>query len=245
MRVGTRPLRPLLRRPGARPALALSCPHHQRRSLQTEVGTHLLKGPPGFVPPDTWVQETERQLTLVHAHPWYPDRPNTEADNSIDAAALFRGRRVALFGIPAPFTGTCTGVHVPAYQALQDDFVGKVDELVCFSVSDPYAMDACGPPRSTQPHPATRSTQTVHPETQACWWAGRTSMGVDPSKITFLTDPEGKATAAWGLEKELRSVSLGVRSTRFSMLVEDGEVLAFNLVEDAAADAQVLLGQCS
>eukprot|EP01045_Picozoa_sp_COSAG04_P008738 COSAG04_NODE_491_length_13463_cov_5.877432_9_plen_71_part_00 len=70
-------------------------------------------------------------------------------------------------------------------------------------------------------------------------------MGVDPSKITFLTDPEGKATAAWGLEKELRSVSLGVRSTRFSMLVEDGEVVAFNLVEDAAADAQVLLGQCS
>jgi peroxiredoxin len=203
----------------------------RRRGLHhgCDVGTVLLKGPPGYVPGKIegagrnarvtgggWVSESSRSLSLVHAHPWFGSDSNTEADNLVDCADLFAGRRLAIFGIPAPFTGTCTEVHVPGYQALQDEFVGKVDELICFSVCDPYAMDA---------------------------W--RSSMGVDPTKITFLADTAGKATTAWGLEWDLAEVSLGIRSKRFSMLVEDGEVKAFNLVEDAAADAAVLLAQCS
>jgi peroxiredoxin len=202
-----------------------------RRGLHhgCDVGTWLLKGPPGYVPGKIegagrtakvkgggWVSETSRSLSLVRAHPWFATDSNAEADSLIDCADLFAGRRVAIFGVPAPFTGTCTEEHVPGYQALQDEFVGKVDELICFSVCDPYAMDA---------------------------W--RSSMGADPVKITFLADTTGKATAAWGLEWDLAEVSLGKRSKRFSMLVEDGEVKAFNLVEDAAADAAKLLAQCS
>ena len=112
-------------------ARVLRCPQLQRRGLKTEVGVHLFKGPPGFVPgkvgePGKWVPETVKDLSLVHAHRWFPEALNTEADNLIDCADLFAGRRVAIFGVPAPFTGTCTEEHVPGYQALQDDFVGKV-----------------------------------------------------------------------------------------------------------------------
>ena len=152
-----------------------------RRGLHhgCDVGTWLLKGPPGYVPGKIegkgrtakvkgggWVSETARTLSLVHAHPWFPEAPNTEEDNMIDCAELFAGRRVAIFGVPAPFTGTCTEEHVPGFQKLQDEFAGKVDELICFSVCDPYAMDA---------------------------W--RSSMGVDSDKITFLADTTGKATS--------------------------------------------------
>jgi hypothetical protein len=103
-----------------RPA-ARQLPDPRRRSFQTAVGTHLLKGPPAFVPENNaWVQESVRGFTLVHAHPWYTDQQsNDEVDNSVDGSALLAGRRVAIFGVPAPFTGTCTTSHVPGYQALQ------------------------------------------------------------------------------------------------------------------------------
>ena len=46
---------------------------------------------------------------FVHAHPWFVDgRSNDEVANSVTTRALFGGRRVALFGLPAPFTGTDT-----------------------------------------------------------------------------------------------------------------------------------------
>lgn len=91
-----------------------------RRSVQTAVGTHLLKGPPAFVPEkNAWVQESARNFTLVRAHPWYADQSNDEVDNAVDGSVLLAGRRVAIFGVPAPFTGTCTSQHVPGYQALQ------------------------------------------------------------------------------------------------------------------------------
>jgi peroxiredoxin len=197
--------------------------HHRRRQQQrqqqqqTAVGTHLMKGPPGFVPEDNvWVQETVRKLTLVHAHPWFTEQSNDEADNAVDVGEFLAGRRVAIFGVPAPFTGTCTTYHVPGYQALQEEFADVVDELVCFSVCDPFGMDG---------------------------W--RSSLQVDRAKITFLADTQGKTTKAWGLGWDLSAVSLGERSVRFSMLVDDGEVVAFNKVEDAAGDAAMLLEQCT
>lgn len=91
-----------------------------------------------------------------------------------------------------------------------------MDELVCFSVCDPYAMYAWGK-----------------------------SMGVEPDRISFLADTTGATTRQWGLSWDLRDVSLAERSVRFSMLVDDGVVVAFNDVDDAAADAATLLGQCA
>ena len=116
-RCAARPQLPL------RPALLLRSSQWRRdgrRSVQTAVGTHLLKGPPAFVPEkNAWVQESARGFTLVRAHPWYADQSNDEVDNAVDGSALLAGRRVAIFGVPAPFTGTRTSQHVPGYQALQ------------------------------------------------------------------------------------------------------------------------------
>ena len=52
----------------------------------------------------------------------------------------------------------------------------------------------------------------------------REAMGVDAKDITFLVDDLGEVSASWNLAKDYSGASLGVRSERFSMLVEDGEV---------------------
>jgi peroxiredoxin len=134
-------------------------------------------------------------------------------DNAVTLKELFEDRTVALFGVPAPFTGTCTKEHYPGYQKVADEILGcGVDEIVCLSVSDPYAMDG---------------------------W--QRSLGNDPSKITFLADPAALFARAYGVAKTYDDTSLGLRSERFSMTVQNGIVTAFRIVQDARTDAEELL----
>lgn len=140
---------------------------------------------------------------------------NLAKDNAISMSDLFKGKTVAIFGVPAPFTGTCTTAHYPPYKKLQDDFLAKgVDEIVCYSVTDPYSHYNWGK-----------------------------VMGNDFDKISFLGDVDGDWARSHKLDRDYSIASLGHRSARFSMIVEDGLVKTFNMVEDADADAQTLLEQ--
>ncbi|EGB06940.1 hypothetical protein AURANDRAFT_28494 [Aureococcus anophagefferens] len=161
-------------------------------------------------------------LSLQRARPWLngdgpagSDSSNQASDHAVALGDLFAGKRVAVFGVPAPFTGTCTEQHVPGYAALAGDFEAKGVDVVCFSVACPYAMRG---------------------------W--QQAMGVDETAMTFLADDLGAVTAAWGVAKDYSGTSLGPRSERFSMLVDDGTVKAFTIVDDAAADAAWLLSKC-
>merc|ERR1719350_2650036 len=64
------------------------------------------------------------QCTFQKARPWHMDdtKSNLAKDNAVTTADLFKNKKVAIFGVPAPFTGTCTTAHYPPYKALQDDF---------------------------------------------------------------------------------------------------------------------------
>ena len=163
---------------------------------------------------------------LQRARPWRPEGPNecSHPRNLVTAAALFAaGRRVALFGVPAPFTATCTSLHVPAYAALAGELLSRVDEVVCLSVADPYAMHA--------------------------WRQGFAfAAGSDAERISFLCDPAAEMAAALGMVEDKSSTGLGHRCARFSMVVRDGVVAAFQVVgsKDAAAeDAANVLAQCT
>jgi len=128
---------------------------------------------------------------------------------------LFKGRKVAIFGVPAPFTGTCTYAHYPPYKALQDEFKAKgVDEIVCYSVTDPYAHYNWGK-----------------------------TMDNDFGKISFAADVDCEFAKEYKLDKDYTAASLGHRSARFSMIVEDGLVTSFNTVDEAEKDAETLLEQ--
>jgi peroxiredoxin len=157
------------------------------------------------------------QLTLQKARPWHMNDTdsNLAEDNAVTMSDLFKGRKVAVFGVPAPFTGTCTLAHYPPYQKLQDKFKAKgIDEIICYSVSDPYAHHNWG-----------------------------ALMKNDFQKISFLADVDCEWAKENNLDRDYLGASLGHRSARFSMIVDDGIVKSFNMVEDADKDAENLLEQ--
>ena len=62
----------------------------------------------------------------------------------------------------------------------------------------------------------------------------------------MLADSDGDYTKALGLELDLSGHGLGLRSARFSMIVDDGKVTALNIDEGGAleiSDAETLLSQ--
>lgn len=122
---------------------------------------------------------------------------------------LFAGKRVVLFAVPGAFTPTCSLNHLPGYLENRDAILSKgVDEIAVVSVNDHYVMGA---------------------------WA-KASGG--EGKIRFLSDWDASFNKAIGLDKDLSGGGLGVRSTRYSMLVEDGVVKSLN-VEDNPGQATV------
>jgi len=157
-------------------------------------------------------------ISLQKSRPWYnsaEEGSNLAVDNAVTCKDLFQDKTVAFFGVPAPFTGTCTLQHYPPYKKLADDILkAGCDEIVCYAVSDPYAHHG---------------------------WSEK--LGNDHTKITFLADPDASFAVAYGVDARYDDSSLGQRSKRFSMLVVDGQVTNFRLVNDAPADAETLLNE--
>jgi glutaredoxin/glutathione-dependent peroxiredoxin len=155
-------------------------------------------------------------ISLQKARPWYnsdAEGSNLAVDNALTLKDLFQDKMVVVFGVPAPFTGTCSLAHYPPYKKLADELLQSgVDEIVCYSVTDPYAHYN---------------------------WAK--SLGNDHSKIRFLADTDGSFAKAYGVDAEYTAASLGSRSKRFSMLVVNGHIHAFHIVKDATKDAETIL----
>ncbi|MFZ2103101.1 MAG: peroxiredoxin [Oricola sp.] len=115
---------------------------------------------------------------------------------------LFNGKKVALFGLPGAFTPTCSMNHLPGFIDNRDAFTAKgVDDVICVSVNDHHVMKA---------------------------WADATGAA---GKIRFVADWDAALTKALGLDADLSAGGLGVRSRRYSMLVEDGKVTMLNIEE--------------
>ena len=134
----------------------------------------------------------------------------------VSTDTLFKGKRVALFGLPGAFTRTCSGQHLPGFVANADAFRAKgVDAIVCLSVNDAYVMNV---------------------------WGRDQNVG---DKVMMIADGGAAFTRALGLDIDLGERGFGVRSRRYSMLLDDGVVTTLHL-EDATgltvSDAETLLG---
>lgn len=120
----------------------------------------------------------------------------------ITTDALFKGKRVVVFGVPGAFTPTCSLNHLPGYLENRDAILARgVDDIAVISVNDWHVMGA--------------------------WAQASGGMG----KIHFLADWDASFTKAIGLDADLSAGGLGVRSKRYSMLVEDGRVKTLNIEE--------------
>lgn len=121
----------------------------------------------------------------------------------ITTDALFKGKKVVVFAVPGAFTPTCTLNHLPGYLDNRDALLAKgVDDIAVVSVNDWHVMGA--------------------------WAQHSGGMG----KIHFLADWDASFSKALGLEMDLSAGGLGVRSKRYSMLVEDGVVKSLDIEEN-------------
>ncbi|MCX5497450.1 peroxiredoxin [Kaistia dalseonensis] len=133
------------------------------------------------------------------------------ADGAVEktTADVFAGKKVVLFAVPGAFTPTCHKNHLPGYIEQAAAIKAKgVDTIAVVSVNDHHVMGA---------------------------WA-KASGGED--KILFLADGSGLFTKAIGLDIDLTAGGLGLRSKRYSMIVDDGVVSALN-IEDAPGGVTV------
>lgn len=120
--------------------------------------------------------------------------------NAFDAQKAAAGKTIAILALPGAYTPTCSAKHVPGFIDHADAFKAKgVDEIWCIAVNDAFVMGAWGK-----------------------------SLGAD-GKVRMMADGSAEFTKKIGMELDLTARGLGVRSQRYSMLVQDGVVKQLNL----------------
>ena len=125
-----------------------------------------------------------------------------DGPKEMTTAALFGGRKIVLFAVPGAFTPTCSARHMPGFLNNVDALKAKgVEQIACIAVNDPFVMNA---------------------------WAKDQEVG---DRVLMLSDAMASFTKALGLELDLSARGLGVRSSRYAMVVEDGVVTLLNVEE--------------
>ncbi len=137
--------------------------------------------------------------------------------NAFQVADQVKGKKIAVFAVPGAFTPTCSAQHLPSYLEHLDALKAKgIDEVWCVAVNDAFVMGAWG------------RDQKVN------------------GRIRMLADGSGLWTRALGLELDLVERGLGVRSQRYSMVVDNGVVTQLNLENGggfSVSDAATMLKQ--
>ncbi len=120
--------------------------------------------------------------------------------NAFKVSDLVKGKKIAMFALPGAFTPTCSAQHVPSYVKHFDALrAAGVDEIWCVSVNDAFVMGA---------------------------WARDQHAG---GKVRMLGDGSADFTRKVGLELDLTARGMGVRSQRYSMLIDNGVVKQLNI----------------
>jgi peroxiredoxin len=136
---------------------------------------------------------------------------------SISVADAAKGKKLVIFALPGAYTPTCSAKHVPSYVKNYDALKAKkVDEIWCVATNDAFVM--------------------------AAWGRDQKATG----KIRMLGDGNADWTKKLGLEIDRTSANMGLRSQRYSMLVENGVVKKLNVEAPGkyeVSGAETMLGQ--
>jgi peroxiredoxin len=137
--------------------------------------------------------------------------------NAVSSEDYFKGKTVAVFGLPGAYTRTCSSRHLPGYVANSGALKAKgIDEIACVSVNDAFVMGA---------------------------WGKEHNAG---GKVTMLGDGSCELTEALGLTVDRVAAGMGIRSQRYSMVVKDGVVTELNVEpsgEYGVSSAEAMLGR--
>ena len=126
-----------------------------------------------------------------------------------DILDLCRDNKTIILGMPGAFTRTCSALHLPGYVKNFDIAIKKgVTKIVCIAVNDPNVMKA---------------------------WGENQKVG---TKIFMAGDPFLTFTKSIGAEVDKSAKGLGIRSNRYTMLIEN-EILKKVEVEKETATCEL------
>ena len=120
--------------------------------------------------------------------------PNPFRWEDVTSEEIFAGKRVVLFALPGAFTPTCSTTHLPRFEALYDEFRA-------LGIDEVYCL-------------------SVNDAFVMYQWGK--SLGVE--KVKLLPDGSAAFTRGMNMLVKKDNLGFGLRSWRYSALIEDGEV---------------------
>ena len=110
--------------------------------------------------------------------------------------SFLKNKKSVIFGLPGAYTSVCSAKHLPGYVKNSEKYKEKgIDQIICMSVNDPFVMNA---------------------------WGKENNVG---DKIIMMGDPFLNFTKAIGAEVDKSGRGLGIRSNRYTMLVDNLKII--------------------
>ena len=126
-----------------------------------------------------------------------------DGSKKIKSTDLLKDHKAIIIGVPGAFTKVCSAKHLPGYVNNFEQAKKKgVTKIICVSVNDPNVMKA---------------------------WGENQNVG---NKVFMAADPYCEFTKSIGAEIDRTEKGLGMRSARYTMLVEQNVIKNIKLEED-------------
>ncbi len=131
--------------------------------------------------------------------------PNPFEWKDLSSDEIFKGKRVVLFALPGAFTPTCSTSHLPRYEELYDQFQAEGIDQV-----------VC---------------LSVNDAFVMYQWG----KAQNAEHVFLLPDGCGEFTRKMGMLVDKANLGFGMRSWRYAMVVDDGQIEEM-FIEDGFAD---------
>ena len=120
---------------------------------------------------------------------------------------LLEPKKIIIFGVPGAFTPTCSEQHLPGFLKLSDQIKQKgIDDIFCLSVNDKFVMQS---------------------------WLLSYS---DGNKIKGIADGNAEISQSLEVTSDKSSNFMGLRCTRFAMIVDNNAVIEIFIEEAGKLD---------
>ena len=124
----------------------------------------------------------------------------------IKSTKLLENHKAIVIGVPGAFTKVCSAKHLPGFVKSYEEAKKKgVTKIICVSVNDPNVMKA---------------------------WGDNQNVG---DKVFMVADPYCEFTKSIGAEIDRTNKGLGIRSGRYTMLIENNVIKSIKAEADTAA----------
>jgi peroxiredoxin len=112
----------------------------------------------------------------------------------VTTSDVFAGKKIVVFSLPGAFTPTCSSTHLPRYEELYD-------EIKAQGVDEIYCL-------------------SVNDAFVMYQWG----LKLGANKVKLLPDGNAEFTRKMGMLVDKSNLGFGLRSWRYSMLVNDGKI---------------------